>query len=383
MRAMSTGASVAALGAVVAFVCNILMARALGASARGQVAFVLQSAYFISPMIMLGVDRTLLRSDSQRDQQAARRHLVVMTLLVGLVLALLFRDLRALAAPIAYALCWMSLARSASLRDNAYASYLRMVVAYQAFVLVTSAVLYLVGTDNWLVWLVPYVAPALLIAVYDLATDYRGRLRRVFDGVTRISLKVLPSTIATTVMLRAERVIMPLASSDAQLGMYVAVATATEVLAWLANALADNRVARLGGAATRKVGDLLRILLRDALRFLLLAAGIGAATYWLLIPVLGSTFENARVLVLPLCLAAIVLALHRQVSAWQLAGHHPAGVTISTGLSAVLAIPIYIWAILQAGALGAAWACLVVYSIALVGGIILAAMEGRRDALDQ
>jgi O-antigen/teichoic acid export membrane protein len=377
LRAMSTGASVAALAAVVAFITNILMSRALGPSARGQVAFVLQMAYLMSPLMMLGVDRTLLRSDASKDQQAARRHLLVVALILGIALVVIFRDQRALAAPIAYALSWIALARSCSFREGAFRAYVQTIAAYQVFVLAASVTFYAVGVDNWIVWLAPYLVPAVAICLYDIATDFRRRLRRTFAGVSAASLKVLPSAIATTIILRAERVIMPLASSDAQLGIYVAVATATEVIAWLANSLADHRVARLSGSNRPHGRALLRILIRDGVLFCFPAGLVGAATYWLLIPLLGSSFDSGRSLVAPLCLAAVILALHRQVNAWQLAGRWPGGVTVSTGAAAVVAVPVYIWAIAQAGALGAAWACVGVYTIALTAGLIMVALETR------
>lgn len=378
MRAVGTGAGLSAVAAIVAFLCNILMSRALGPASRGQVAFVLQCAYLIGPVIVLGVDRTLLRDDALRDRRAARRHLMWIGTVFAILFLGIFQDWRALAAPIAYATCWMVVARSNALREHSLVGYILLALAYQGFVLACTVVLYLVGTTDWLLWLLPYALPAVAIVAYDLIGDFRGRLRGAFDGVTSTSLRVLPSTIANTVMLRVERVIMPLVATDADLGIYVAVATATETLSWLANALADHRVARFG-TQTGGARGLVRMIGRDALAFAFIAMIVGWSTWWLILPVFGTAFAAGRELVLPLCIAAVVLALFKQFNARLLAGPRPGGVTVASSAGAIVSVPIYCWAIANWGALGASWACVAVYSVALWVAFGMALGQVRTD----
>lgn len=364
VRAVGAGAGLSAAAAAVAFLCNILMSRALGPASRGQVAFVLQCAYLVGPILILGVDRTLLRGDAQRDRRVARRHLIVVGALIAVLFTCVFQDWRALAAPIAYATCWMVVIRSNALREHSLSGYVALALAYQGFVLASTVALYFIGVTDWLYWLLPYALPAVVIAAYDIIVDFRGRLRGTFGGVTAMSLRILPSTIANTVMLRVERVILPLAATDAQLGIYVTVATATETLSWLANSLADHRVARFG-SAVKGVRGLFVMLLRDALAFAAVAVVVGISIWWMIVPIFGSAFIAGRDLVVPLCIAAVVLALFKQLNARLLASTRPAGVTVASTAGAVVSIPVYIWAIRNWGALGASWACVVVYSVAL------------------
>ena len=75
------------LAAITAFFANILIARALGPEARGHVALALQISYFVAPILTLGADKTLLRSQG-RDRPPALPWILFITLAAGALLAL-------------------------------------------------------------------------------------------------------------------------------------------------------------------------------------------------------------------------------------------------------------------------------------------------------
>ena len=248
------------------------MSRQLGPTARGEVGFVLQLAYLIVPLIVLGVDRQLLRSEGELHGQVARRHLLPCAVFLSLVLLLVFRDWRALAGVVAYGVAWLVVVRSTSIRENTFKSYLWIIIAYSSSIIWTVMLLYLINPENWALWLTPYLLPGLAFVVIDLVRHGVRGYSRPFAGVTRLSLRLLPAGIALMVVTRADRGFMPGFSTSAQLGIYIAVATGTETIVWISTSLADHRVAHLR-PIDGSINTLLRLLGRDCGLFATYAHG--------------------------------------------------------------------------------------------------------------
>lgn len=352
------------------------MSRALGPDARGELAWVLQAAYVVAPVMMLGVDRAALRADSARERRdgPATRHLALTALVAGAVLLAMYRDWRALAAVVALATCWLAIERAEALRDHRFAEWSRWFLAYQGVIAVGTITLYLAEETRWFVWLVPYVAPACVVLGYE-AWRAVARPRAPFGAVTRTSLSLLPASLAGVVVMRAERVLMPVLASNAQLGLYVAVATATEPAYWLAQGLADHRSGRDSGNRSR--GALLRRLRRDVALFAVVASALGVGVWLLVVPVFGPEYAPSREFVLPLTVATVALAAYRQVVAWHLAGPSPDDVSRIEIATAVIAVPCYSVGIHLWGALGAAWASMVVYTAGLAVALAVASRRTR------
>lgn len=370
LKAMSSGAAVSGLGAGVAFVSNILIARELGPSARGQVAFVLQTAYLLSPLFTLGADKAALRLDGTQSPGNPRRHLIVTATVATALLFLLFGDWRASCGLIAYSLAWIALVRSISFRQNSFRQYLKLIVGYHTTVLAFAVALFLMHVDFWVAWLLPYAVPAIVMLGYDVIRQTRDQLTRPFSAVQTSSLRFLPGSFAAMVATRADRVLMPVLSTNAQLGIYIAVATATESIIWLATSLADHRVARMTNS--RSFTNLLRMLIRDLFLFTVVAALVAYAIAILIIPLLGAGFTAGQGLLLPLSLAAVILALYRQVVSWVLAGPTAGAMSIIEVSTAVCAIPVYAVLISRYGAIGAAWGSAIAYLVGLSISLVVA-----------
>lgn len=376
MQLMGANASLSLAAAAVAFATNILMSRELGPAHRGEIAFVLQLSYLITPFIVLGVDRAALRAESRLLQPPLTRHLVPLSLGLTALLLLGFRDARALAPAVALVMGWMAIRRSEAIRDRTFSRYVKPSVIYEAFILVGVLSLALAHsrTTSW--WVLPYALPAVAIVAVELRT-LRGSGRKApFGHITRMSLHLMPAAISHMVVMRAERILLPALASNEQLGYYVAVAAASEPVYWLAQGLADHRAGT--STAGRRTVDLLRRLARDAI-FFLPATALGAVLVWhLVIPLLGPTFRGMEALVIPLAGASFLLALYRQVVSWHLAGPNPEDVSKVEAACALLAIPVYSVGIYAGGAMGAAWACGVVYGAGLVGAFVMAALRSVR-----
>ena len=376
VRAVGTNTLASGLAALVALVGNVLISRQLGPSARGEVAFVLQLSYLVMPFLLLGVDRQNLRSDSRQDNTRPTRHLVPVTAFVTVVLLGFFQDWRALAPVIALTLSWLAIRRSQSLRDHSFAHYVRAFVTYQVFVAGCTILLFLSGNDDWHWWLLPYALPSVIVLFTETGKNWRVRPREIFGHVNKASLQLLPSTIATLVVMRGDRLLMPALASNTQLGLYAAVATATEMIYWVAQSLADHRVSRL--SSRRSIPALVRSLVVDAMMFALVATLVAALIFAILLPLLGPQFASARALVLPLSMAAVVLAIYRQFIAWHLGGPRPETVSFIEVTTAFFALPCYWFAILSGGAQGAAWSSLGVYGFGVTLSLITALRQRKR-----
>jgi O-antigen/teichoic acid export membrane protein len=373
LRAVGTNTFASGMAASVALVCNVLISRQLGASARGEVAFVLQLAYLIAPFLLVAIDRQTLRADSKQESGRLTRHLVPITAVATLLSIAVFQDWRALAPVIALTTSWLSIRRSESLRDHSFARYVKAYLGYQVFIGVSVTVLFLSGNSDWHWWLLPYALPALIIFFAEVSRWNRASPRELFGHLNSTSLKLLPSTVATIVVMRADRLMMPALASVSQLGLYVAIATATEPIYWIAQALADHRVSRLPEG--RSITRFFRSLATDAVGFTVVAAAAGVLISKVMIPLLGEEFASAGDLVLPLSIAGVILAVFRQLISWHLSGPSPEIVSVIEVTTAVFALPCYWFAILTGGALGAAWGSLAVYGFGAMLSLGLAILR--------
>lgn len=351
------------MAAGVAFISNILTARALGPELRGNIAFVLQASYFLAPVLVVASDRALLRSgrdDGDGFHVVGRKWLAIGGTVATIVLFAGFQDWRALIAPGAVVTGWFLLRRAEVLSHGGYRRYLRPFLMFQATILTSHLFLYFLGITAWQWWLAAYVVPALVLLPIS-PSSRPGR-----SAPPRSNLPLLAGSLAKLWSLRGERLILPLIAGPSSLGLYVVVATATEPLFWVAQSLADHNVSHEPPANTR--GRVRQLTLLCA-PFALGATLIGLAVWWLVEPIFGSDFADAKPLVLPLALASVALAAYRLVSGWVLASARPAGVGRFETTVATVAAVAYPVGVLLAAAPGAAWATLVVYSSAVVLGL--------------
>ncbi|WP_041369470.1 lipopolysaccharide biosynthesis protein [Nakamurella multipartita] len=374
---MSAGVLLSALAAGVAFITNILISRELGPDSRGEVAFVLQASYLIVPFVLLGAERVALRRSGDQGSFVPV-HLTSLCLLVTVAVFALTRDWTALIGPVVYTIATLAVLRSRSFRDNQFSTYTLLIAGYQLTILAFAVTLYLLKVQDWFMWTLAYALPAIPIVVVAGLRRNIKLGRGMFVDVSADSLKLLPASISAVIVTRLDRVILGILAPESQLGLYVSVATATEVLTWLANSLGDHRVSTLAGGRDRR-GQLMGILARDCLIFIPIATVAGLTIWLWLLPLLGPAFASAAPLILPLCLAAVMLSLYRQAVSYNLGRHDPTRVTVIEVSTAAVAVPVYFVSIYYGASQGAAWSSLVVYAIGLMIGIALTG-RGRTNA---
>jgi O-antigen/teichoic acid export membrane protein len=369
LRSISGVVAVSFAAAGVAFLVNILTSRELGPAARGEVALILQVAYFATPLILLGRDRGALRKDVTRGPDL----LLPIAVPLFLVIAFLGAPAFGLAVPVATVGAWVALKRSYALRHGSVTCFVLAQVLVQSCILGGTVILAVLDVRDVTFWVLPYAVPAVVVVLAELVQIVRGRVAILRQRIW-LHIHLLPATLAAMLVLRLDRLMLPALSGYRELGLYVAVATATELVTWVAQPLADHRVSRGNGSVG--TSQRLKALGVDAARFAPLTVAVGIAVALIILPLMGPEFSDATKLILPLSLAALALALYRQVVAWLTASERTWLTSACEVGTAMASVPLYLTAITRWGATGAAGASCAVYVFGIVVGLVLL----RRDA---
>ena len=373
--------AVSAYAAGGAFLANLTMARTVGPSARGSLAFLLQVSYFVAPLVGMGADKMLLRRSGGENlpMERSTRHLLVAAAVATTVALAISGPLALALLPLAYGASWNAIRRAHALRYGTTRGYVGVAAVTTTLVILGSTVLYLLDVRSWLVWLLPYlVLPSALIVV--------GFVRNVRHGiaggiVSRQSLALVPASLAALVVARSDRLILPLVAGPEALGVYIVVVMAAEPVAWLSQAVADRRVQHLGETHPRHY--LRRLATRELPMLSGLAAVTGISLFFLLEPVFGPSYSSGEVLVAPVCLAVVVYAMYRLMMGLVLAGPRAMMSSTIEGSLAVVAISTYVVAIHYYGALGAAWGSVAVYCVGVAAAYLVCASDAGRRRSDR
>jgi hypothetical protein len=372
-RAATTTTSTALSAAGVAFVVNILMSRQLGPGARGDVAWALQGAYVLGPAIAFGLDRQALRGRTLRP--SAMAHVWLLSS-VGAVAAAAFGFSLSACVLVAGIGAVLNIERSSGMAFRQYRRYLFLQFGYQTWILATSLFLFVFGVNVSALWLSVYVAPyPIMFAFWVVAWlredrnsgSRRWRISKVSFGQ---SARYTLGSLSAMLSARVERLLLPILASSSALGLYMAVATASELLLWVGQGLSENRVMRLVGRPMLRRSVALAAL-RDLSLFTLAGGLLTIPIHFILLPALGTGFSSASTLVLPLCMASAAWATYRQVeAAWIASATAGQSGLIDTATAMVTTVFAAV-GILTAGALGAALGCLLAYLAMIVVAVVL------------
>jgi O-antigen/teichoic acid export membrane protein len=371
-----------------ALVVNVLAARALAPTGRGELALLLQVAYLGSLLLLLGIDRSLVAVFAGSAPGTATRALLDLLLRpagLGLLVALLLlgTDVSGVALPWPPSWSrWLVVAalfavvngyvrggRAVAIAVERQADYVRFTLQSQALLLAGAALLAATGVQDTGTWLVVYLVSAALPTAGQVL---RWRPWRHEPDGARLTaarhegVQLLPATLATSGMLRIDRLLLPALASTAALGLYAGIATMTELLAWPLGAVADARLGRWRADADAGRLGVRRILLGAGLYAAAGAAALAWLVATLLLPLLGPSYAPARPLVLPLVAAGAVLGLEQVAVTLLVArrrNHAASGVETVGFLASLFG---YLTLIPATGALGAALGSLVGYAAGLL-----------------
>jgi len=383
-----------------ALVVNVLAARALAPAGRGELALLLQIAYLGSLVLLLGIDRSVVAVFPGTPPATTARALLRLLLRpagLGLVASLLLLVVPApwpsswsrwlaVAALFAVANGFVRGGRAVAIAADRQGDYVRFTLQSQVLLLAGAVLLAHAGVRDTGAWLVVYLVSAALPTALQLVRwrPRRGQLDpQAVAAARREGIQLFPATLATSGMLRIDRLLLPALASTAALGLYAGVATMTELLSWPLGALADARLGRWrvdadgGRLAARRI--MLGSLLYAAAGAVVLACVIAV----LFVPLLGPSYAGARPLVVPLVAAGAVLGLE-QVAVTLLVARRrnraASGVEIVGFAASLLG---YLTLIPAHGALGAAYGSLLGYAAGLfVACALLAGPLSRERAYE-
>jgi O-antigen/teichoic acid export membrane protein len=368
---------------------NILSARTMGPAGRGAVALGLQLAYVCTALAMAGVDRMYPASvpegltfpDAVRD---LRRLVIPGSVAVAggfLAAGALWHQFGAFAA-VAGAVTVGNTA-SVTMRTAAAAAvtgrfYLRASLSTQILLVAGAVGLSAAGVRSPVGWLALYAitlaGPSIVVgaaAVRRAPEAYCGD-RALLRRVRLAGFTVVPATLSNVVMLRSDRLLLPVLASYGQLGVYVIVATLTELVAWPVQSYVDAHLsgwhaAHLSGYLRRA-----RILLAGTGYAMLVCASLAVVVRPLIVPVFGAQYRAAVPLVWPLALGAGLYAVSRLGVGLALAAHRSRAVLAIDVSAMAVAVACYLLLIPRLGALGAALGSLCGYAAAAVAALLLA-----------
>jgi O-antigen/teichoic acid export membrane protein len=390
--------------ALASLAINIVAARTMGPDGRGTLALALQLAYVVTTLCTLGVDKAYpaVRPHGQQpDLNSAQGDLVRLIVgptaiccglvaVVGCTTPLLGEHALVYSGGFVILLIGnvlLVLMRSAASASSQAADYVRAVVIAQALLLTLALTLAVASVDTTHTWLAVYGA-SLAVPAALLVLRRRGRVRKDHAAARRtarrMGIRLMPAAISNMVMLRSDRLLIPLFGSTEQLGLYVVVATITETLAWPVQAYVDSRIPhwaqahRAGSLSLRRVGMGIGAIL--ALCVLL----VGSVASVAVVPLFGTEYRPSLNFVWPLAVAAGLYGMARLGVGVSIARGRPSHATAIEVTGMVAAFAAYLLLIPALGALGAAWGCLIGYGTGALGSAILAswpATRGRDDEL--
>jgi O-antigen/teichoic acid export membrane protein len=415
LRDASSALLVAQLAvAAAAFVANIVAARALAPSGRGELALLLQVGYLCSLGLLLGTDRSVVAVYTGAPVTVVTRaflRLLALPTLAGLVIVAAVvalpglglgstRARWALAISFAVANTFIRATRAIAIAAGRQLEYLYCTLVTQGLLLATLIALLAAQVDAVTPWLIGYlVAGSLPTVVYLVRWARRPRPEpdpepreddfapaaqtgaRLLRTARREGAQLFPAAIANTGMLRLDRLLLAGMASTAALGVYASVATMTEVLAWPLLTFADSRLGRWRAAHDRGELDLRRVT--SALAGYVLGAGVvvGILLHALVVPLLGEQYRSARQLVAPLVLAAMIFGIAQLLIAGLTARRRNGLASLAETIGFGVSMVAYLLWIPGSGAMGAAYGSLVGYSAGLlVAGTALLLVRRPADA---
>ena len=381
----------------VALAANVLMVRALSPSGRGEVALILQVVYLATQVLLLGTERSFVASYHDVTPAAAvrayARLLVVpggVTLAAAAGFAVLAPDRFHPGSLIIALIVGYAAVEATSLATRAVAicvgrvrDFLYARIVESLLLLAMLVTLFVAGTSHPAVWILAYLVSG---AVPTLA--YLVRWLRVpapaapplarNRTVRQEGLALFPAALSNMAMLRADRLALPVLASTSALGLYAAVATMTELLAWPLRAYADSRLGKW--RATHREGALdTRPIVTAAVIYCLVVAPVAAgALYLLIVPLFGAQYAPAKVVVLPLVAAAALYAVSRISLGLLIARGHSALVSAAEITGFAVSFTAYLLLIPAHGILGAAYGSLLGYGACLIFALVTSYVTRNR-----
>lgn len=370
-----------------AFVVNILSASVMEPEGRGYLALLVQITYVLTVLAMLGIERPYVAARRTDFRQAIYELLRLVSpgyLVLGMtaiVAVLLFMgDRQAYAVSAALIIFYLlgnvcsRLVRTGYIASSHIPPFLVVSVGTQLVLLAMAVGLFLFKNSSPDLWFLAYGVSglvALAATASAILRNRRGSVRRSEERlIRRDGMKLLPASFGNTAMLRSDRLLLPFLASNAQLGIYIVVATTMELASWPVQNWVDASLNRWRSDQGR-LGSKIKAIAGAMALTLVMAVAMGLASYALILFVLGDAYAGSVVLIVPLGIATIVYAASRVQQGLLIAAGRPNSVTGTEMVGMVVSVGCYFVLIPMLGALGAAIASIIGYCACFLAGVVL------------
>lgn len=396
------GAQIVAAGGAVAM--NLLAAVVLDPSARGDLAFALQLVYFLSVFAIMGLERPFIatRFGGFGDEYRRFARLV----LPGTVAILPIAVLATTVAPFSTRWLWagaiaiggyvalnslVHAVRVAYVCSREWKWFALNAIATQAIIVAGALSLVLLGVNDPVIWMWVYVGstiPAVLILIFSPRAAASAPLTRAgaspltraeARGLRRRGWILLPSEFSNSAMLHSDRLLLPILSSSAELGLYVTVATVLEMATWPIQQWVDASLRGWSKAFRSRRFPIARLFAQCVALLIGIVTVLGTAAYAMIVFVLPDSYLPATVAIPALAVSAVVFGITRVQQGLFIAADAPGTVSTIEIIGTAAALIAYVLLIPQFGMLGAAYGSIIGYSLcAVVGAIALGRVRSKR-----
>ena len=374
------------LAAGTAFVVNILSASVMEPDGRGYLALLVQITYVLSVLALLGVERPYVASRQTSFGQAVYELIrlvapgnVILAVMAVIAIVLVMREQYAAALSLSLVALYLvgnvgtRLIRTGYIASSRMPPFLIVSVGTQLILLALALALFLSKNANPDSWFIAYGCSGLvaIIAIgYAVSRQGRPTIRRSEERIIRRDgIKLLPASFGNTAMLRSDRLLLPLLASNAQLGIYIVVATTMELASWPVQNWVDASLKRWRGR-DHTWASKARIILGVTAVTLIFAIGMGVVSLLVIRFTLDDSYAASEMLIAPLAFATIVYAATRVQQGLLIASGRHKSVSASEVVGMAASVLLYLILIPPLGALGAALASIGGYSACFIAALI-------------
>lgn len=382
------------LAAGSAFVVNLLAARVLNPTDRGDLAFALQLAYFATVFVVMGLERPLMaaREGTFNDEMRVFVRLTLPGTLVLLPIILIVTSF----SPLSEKWFWLgalfiagyvalnSLTRGVRVAYVASKNWKRFsfnAIGSQLLIMGGAVVLVSLDISSPVHWMLVYflsTLPAVVLLVISLlkrntSSKLPKHKRR---ELRRRGWVLLPSEFSNTAMLRSDRLFLPVLGSSADLGLYVTVATVLEMSAWPVKQWVDASLRRWSKSQDTLRDRVPGLLIRSFLLLVGTSALLGVAAYVMIRLFLPPAYMAAAPVILPLGIASVIYGITRVQQGILISFGAAGRVSVVDMVGTVVSIAAYVALIPGFGMLGAAYGSIIGYlACYLAGAFVLRSVQ--------
>lgn len=375
----------AALGAVVV---NILAAKVLDPSDRGDLAFGLQIAYFLTVFATMGLERPYIASRDGVFNNEYRNFtkLVIPGVLIIVPIALLAIHLSPLGSTwIGYGVAAIVIytvlnvvsrgVRVGYVVSRDWKGFTFNAIGSQVLIVAGAIILLLLNISQPEAWMIVYTVstlPAIILFVLAVRKKNEQTLSKEESAnIRRKGWLLLPSDFSNTAMMRSDRLLLPILGTSAELGLYVTVATVLEMASWPVKQWVDTSLREWARVGKSLFSSIPRIMLKACIGLCALSIILGLATFIMIRFFLPDSYLPAVDAIIPLAIGSVIFGMTRIQQGVLVACGAAASVSLVEIVGTIVSVTSYLLLIPTFGMFGAAYGSIIGYFICFLFGAIV------------